>query len=210
MEQKQAKIDAANTEVAEIMSVYSKGYSDRANQDGDFYEHIKHYNWEQEQEANRHNATIEGIQNNKLLATHNKNQAIQQENYRHEQEEKKIWKSMYKNMSDSEAEQLGSWLAMLANTELYGGEISEENRKMVDSIMESYDDMPKKAREAMENAMSPMLEEMKKSEPTLWARASNIANGILSRLKKAFDIHSPSRKTKAIFKNVMKRNGKRN
>ena len=125
-------------------------------------------------------------------------------------EEKKIWKSMYKNMSDSEAEQLGSWLAMLANTELYGGEISEENRKMVDSIMESYDDMPKKAREAMENAMSPMLEEMKKSEPTLWARASNIANGILSRLKKAFDIHSPSRKTKAIFKNVMKRNGKRN
>ena len=210
MEQKQAKIDAANTEVAEIMSVYSKGYSDRANQDGDFYEHIKHYNWEQEQEANRHNATIESIQNNKLLTTHNKNQSIQQENYRHEQEEKKIWKNMYKNMSDSEAEQLGSWLAMLANTELYGGEISEENKKMVDAIMESYDKMPKKTREAMKNAMSPMLEEMKRSEPNLWARASGIANGILTRLRRAFDIHSPSRKTKAIFKNVMKRNGKRN
>ena len=56
----------------------------------------------------------------------------------------------------------------------------------------------------MENAMSPMLEEMKKSEPTLWAKASNIANGILSRLKKSFDIHSPSRETRDIFQNVMK------
>ena len=111
---------------------------------------------------------------------------------------------MYKNMSESEAEQLGVWIAMLANTEMYGGEISEENQQMVDTILASYDSMPKKTREAMENAMSPMLEEMKKSEPTLWAKASNIANGILSRLKKSFDIHSPSRETRDIFQNVMK------
>lgn len=201
--QKQEKIDTANAEVAEILGVYAQGYADRATQDGDFAEHVEHYNWEQEQEANRHNSAIESIQNNKLLTTHNKNQAIQQENYRHQQEEEKIWKNMYKNMSDSEAEQLGSWLAMLAQTELYGGEISEENQEMVNKILESYDSMPKDTREAMENAMSPMLEEMKKSEPTLWAKASGIANGILSRLKKSFDIHSPSKKTRKIFKQVM-------
>ena len=40
-------------------------------------------------------------------------------------------------------------------------------------------------------------------EPTLFAKASNIANGILSRLKTAFDIHSPSKKTKKIFEYVM-------
>ena len=210
MAQKQQKIDEANKEVAEILSVYTKGYADRANEDGDFYEHIKHYNWEQEQEQNRHNATIKSIQDSKLLDTHNKNLSIQQENERHASEEKKIWKSMYKNMSESEAEQLGSWLAMLSQTELYSGEISEENQRMVDAILESYDDMPKKTKEAMKNAMSPMLEEMKNSEPTLYAKASGIANGILSRLKKSFDIHSPSRKTREIFKNVMKRNGKRN
>lgn len=203
MTQKQQKIDTANAEVAEILSIYSRGYADRANQDGDFYEHIEHYNWEQEQEANRHNATIESIQNNNLLTTHNKLQSIANENYRHQEEQKKIWKNMYKHMSESEAEQLGVWLAMLTQTELYGGEISEENQAMVDSIMESYDKMPKKTKEAMKNAMSPMLEEMKKSEPTLWAKASGIANGILSRLKKSFDIHSPSKKTRKIFKQVM-------
>lgn len=204
MTQKQAKIDAANEEVAEVMSVYTQGYAERANQDGDFAEHVKHYNWEQEQEQNRHNEAIESIQNNKLLNTYNKNKAIQDENYRHQEEEKKIWKNMYKNMSDSEAEQLGVWIAMLANTEIYGGDISEENQQMVDTILESYDSMPKKTREAMKNAMSPMLEEMKNSEPQLYTKASGIANGILSRLKKSFDIHSPSRETRDIFQNVMK------
>lgn len=208
--QKQAKIDAANEEVGEITSIYAQGYAERANQDGDFYEHIQHYNWEQEKEGNRHNAEIERIQNSKLLTAANKNEAIRQENYRHEQEEKKIWKNMYKNMSESEAEQLGTWLGMLANTELYGGEISEENQEIVDTILASYDDMPKKTKEAMKNAMSPMLDEMKNSEPSLYSKATSIANGILSRLKKSFDIHSPSRKTREIFKNVMKRNGKRN
>jgi len=111
---------------------------------------------------------------------------------------------MYKNMSESEAEQLGVWLAMLSQTEMYGGEISEENQLLVDNILESYDAMPKKTQEAMKNAMSPMLEEMKNSEPTLWSKASSIADGIISRLKKSFDIHSPSRETRDIFQNVMK------
>lgn len=75
---------------------------------------------------------------------------------------------------------------------------------MVDTILASYDSMPKKTREAMKNAMSPMLDEMKNSEPQLYTKASGIANGILSRLRKSFDIHSPSRETRDIFQNVMK------
>ena len=35
-------------------------------------------------------------------------------------------------------------------------------------------------------------------------KASSIADGIISRLKKSFDIHSPSRETRDIFQNVMK------
>ena len=111
---------------------------------------------------------------------------------------------MYKNMSEEQEKELGVWLANLAQTELYGGEISEENQKLIDLIIDSYDEMPKKTREAMKNAMSPMLDEMKNSEPSLFAKASGIANGILSRLKKSFDIHSPSKETRKIFENVMK------
>ena len=210
MENKQQKIDEANAEVGEILSIYAKCYADRANQDGDFYEHIKHYIAEQETLENAHNEQIRKIKDDELWYVTNKSQAITSENQTFAVHQKETWDNMYKYMSESEANQLGSWLAMLAQTELYGGEISEENREIVDAILKSYDSMPKETKEAMKNAMSPMLDEMKSSEPALYSKASSIANGILSRLKQSFDIHSPSRKTREIFKNVMKRNGERN
>ena len=203
IENKENKIKQANDEVAEISKVYAKGYAERATQDGDFYEHIQHYNWEQEQEEKKHTSNMESIQDNWLLTSSNKASAYISENNRHLSEQKQIWKNMYKNMSDSEAKQLGVWLAMVSQTELYGGQIDEETKKLVDNILASYKDMPKGTREAMKNAMTPMLEEMEKKEPSLFSKASSIANGILSRFKKAFDEHSPSKETRKIFKYLM-------
>ncbi len=210
MEQKQLKIDAANAEIAEISQSYTDGYLQRANQEESWYTKLQEYNKKIEEENTRHEGTIESINENGILTQYNKNISKENENYRHQEETKKIWNKMYKDMDESQKEQLGIWLANVSQTELYGGEISEETQKMVDTIMDSYDSMPNKTKEAMKNAMNPMLTEMQNSEPSLFAKASGIANGILTRLKKAFDIHSPSRKTKEIFKNVMKRNGKRN
>lgn len=204
MENKQQKIDAANKEVSEVLSVYSNGYSQRANQEGDFAEHIQHYNWEQEQEGIRHSEKMQEIEENKGFNIMNQQNRFVNEANHHMDKQKEIWENMYKNMSKSEAEQLGVWLAMLANTEMYGGEISEENQEMVDTILKTYNSMPKETGEAMKNAMSPMLEEMEKSQPGLFSKATGIADGILSRLKKSFDIHSPSRETRDIFQNVMK------
>lgn len=204
MTQKQQKIDAANAEVAEVTSVYAQGYANRSNQDGDFYEHMLHYNTLWQEETQRHLNRVQEIEDgnfNKWLGRSRSQTSEYNTNF---ENKKKILKEMYSSMSESEAQQLGIWLAMLADTELYGGEISEENQQIVDTIIETYDEMPKKTRKAMENAMSPMLEEMKNSEPSLYAKASGIADGILSRLKKSFDIHSPSRKTRDIFQNVMK------
>lgn len=210
MEQKQQKIDAANEEVAEIQKAFADGYLERAKQQDSWYSLLSKYNEKIEKEEKEHNYQLESIQDNALLTQANKNTTKENENYRHQKEINKIWKQMYKDMSEEQANELGIWLAQVAQTELYGGEISEETQNMVDTIMDSYDSMPEKTKEAMKNAMSPMLTEMKNSEPSLYSKASSIADGILSRLKKSFDIHSPSRKTREIFKNVMKRNGKRN
>lgn len=204
IQQKQSKIDAVNEEVAKVNAAYAKGYIERAKQNDGFYGKIEEYNKKIEEENQRHNATIDSNNNNALLTQYNKNQANEQENYRHQEENKKIWKQMYKNMDESQQKQLGNWLAMIAQTEMYGGEIDEETQKIVDGIIESYDSMPKGTKEAMKNAMEPMLTEMEKKEPSLYSKASNIADGILSRLRKSFDIHSPSRETRDIFQNVMK------
>ena len=204
MEQKQAKIDAANEEVAKISEAYANGYLERASQNDGFYTKLQEYNQKIEDENKRHNNIIDNNNNNALLTQYNKNQANEQENYRHQNETKKIWEEMYKNMSEEQEKELGVWLAKVAQTELYGRKINNETKKIVDGIMNSYDSMPKKTKEAMENAMSPMLTEMQNKEPLLFAKATGIANGILSRLKKSFDIHSPSKETRKIFENVMK------
>lgn len=203
VQQKDKAIQEANDQVAKVNLAYANGYLQRAEQDNSFYNLFQEYNSKVETETSRHNSAIEGIENNSLLTQSNKNSAKSQEQYRHQEEMKDIWNDMYKNMSEEQEKELGTWLAMVSQTEMYGGKIDDKTKDIVDKIIESYDSMPKKTQEAMKNAMEPMLTEMEKKEPSLFAKASGIAEGILGRLKKSFDIHSPSRKMRKIFQNVM-------
>lgn len=210
MAQKQAKIDVANEEVAKISEAYANGYLERASQNDGFYTKLQEYNKKIEEENNRHNDVIQNIEDgnfNKILGI---KKSKESEAWKHYENQKKIWKEMYKNMSEEQAKELGVWLEQVAQTEMYGGKISDETQKMVNFIMDSYDNMPNDTKKVMKRTMEGMLNGMKDEEPSLFAKAKGIADGILNRLRKAFDIHSPSRKTRAIFKNVMKRNGKRN
>lgn len=204
IEQKEKLIEQTNEQVAKVNSVYAQGYLERSSQEEGWYNTLKEYTDKQETLQENHNKKIQQIKDGELWYVTNKNQAIQSENDTFAFHQADTWNKMYKNMSEEQEKELGVWLAMVAQTEMYGGEISEETEKIVDSILDSYDSMPDGTKEAMENAMKPMLEEMENSEPSLFAKASNIANGILTRLKKSFDIHSPSKETRNIFKNVMK------
>ncbi len=210
MEQKQKKIDATNDEVAQVCEAYANGYLERSEQDNGWAAVLKKHNEELEKEENRHNDLLEEINNNETLSEYQKNWQIEEARQGHRRKLESVWRDIYEDMSEEQENELGSWLARLSYTEMYGGDISEENQEMVNRILESYNYMPSETQKAMKNAMQPMLDEMKEKEPSLFAKAWNIADGILSRLRHAFDIHSPSKKTKEIFKNVMKRNGERN
>lgn len=203
IERKNQRIAQANDEVAKVNAAYSIGYLERSKQEEGFYNTIKTYTDKQETMLNNHNTKIQQIKDGELWYATNKNQAIQSENDTFAFHQQETWNQMYEDMDESQEKQLGVWLAMVAQTEMYGGEIDDETKEIVDSILKSYDSMPDETKKAMKNAMEPMLTEMKDQEPSLFAQASSIANGVLSRLKKAFDIHSPSRKTRDIFKNVM-------
>ena len=204
MENKQLKIDAANDEVAKVSEAYANGYLERSKQQEGFYNILKDYDGKVETENENHRKKLEEIENNKILVNADKWLSIDKANRSHNDNLKKIYDDMYKTMSDEQEKELGIWLAQVAQTEMYGGQIDDETKEIVDGILESYDKMPESTRETMKNAMTPMLEEMNKKEPSLFAKATGIADGILSRLKKSFDIHSPSKETRGIFKNVMK------
>lgn len=203
-QQKQAKIDAANDEIAKINQAYANGYLERTEQEDNFYNTLKEYTEKQEKMEEGHNERIRQYKNNEVWYVTDTYSAIKGENEAFAKNQKEYWEEMYSNMDETQEKQLGVWLAMVSQTEMYGGEIDDETKRMVDSVIASFDSMPKETQEAMKNAMEPMLTEMQNKEPVLYAKATGIADGILSRLKKAFDIHSPSKETKKIFENVMK------
>ena len=204
MEQKEEKIKVANQEVAEVTSAFAEGYSARLTQEDGYLNTIKEYTDKQQKLLDGHNEQIKKIKDGELWYVTNTAQAIDSENETFAFHQKELYKEMYKNMSEEQAKELGVWLAKLSQTELYGGEISKENQEMVDTIINSYDEMPDDAKKAMTDTMSGMLKGMEDKQPTLFAKATGIADGILSRLKKSFDIHSPSKETRDIFQNVMK------
>ena len=203
IEQKEKLIEEANEQVAKVNSVFQQGYLERSKQNNSWYSTLSQYNERIEEENNRHNQKIQDIENGNFNWVLGKTKDKRYEMNKHSSEMKKIWKNMCKDMDEAQEKELGTWLAMVAQTELYGGEIDDETKQIVDNIIASYDTMPKETQEAMKNAMEPMLTEMENKEPVLFAKAFNIADGVLSRLKKAFDINSPSRKTKEIFEYVM-------
>lgn len=203
IKQKELNIAQANEQVSALYQIITQGYADRINADDEFYKQMQTANNSIEEENQRHAQKLEEIENNKNLTQMDKNTQIMQETAKHESALRTIWNNMYKNLDEASANELGVLISLASNTELYGGKVDEKTKEMVDSIVETYNKMPSKTRDAMKNAMTPMLEEMEKKEPSLFSKATNIANGILGRLKKAFDIHSPSRKTRSIFKNVM-------
>lgn len=204
MENKQLRIDAANDEVAKVSEAYANGYLERSKQSDSFYNTLKDYNGKVEQENENHKNKLADIDKNILLVNADKWLSIDKANRDHNDSLKKIYNDMYKTMSKEQEDELGIWLAQVAQTEMYGGKITDETQKIVDGILDSYDKMPPETQETMKNAMEPMIKKMQEAEPSLFAKASGIANGILSRLKKSFDIHSPSRETRKIFENVMK------
>lgn len=204
IEQKQQKIDLANSEVAEVTKAYADGYYQRSEDNKKYTEEMKKIDDKAEQLKTNHLNQMKFLEETFGKDSRDYKQQVQIEESIYNNNMKRLYENAYKNLSKWEAEQLGSWMAQVANAEIYGAELDEETKETIEAIINSYQFMPEEAKKAMDETMNGMLEGMKEKEPTLWAKASNIAGGVLSRLKTAFDIHSPSKKTRKIFENVMK------
>lgn len=217
-------------QVATVSELFSNGYTNRLQQEESFLSKVKEANAKQEEENKRYNDSINGVETESVktrlqtiidentqkrtllnkgmdeqksvLAQGNKN--VLQELTSHENKQKEIWDNMYKNMSESEAKQMGVWLAYQAQVEIEGGKLSKENQKLVDTIIENYDKLPADTKNIMKDTMQGMMKGMEEKEPSLFKKATGIADGILSRLRKTFDINSPSKETRDIFRYVMK------
>ena len=209
-----AAVEAANKKCADTLKIVSDGYEDQSSVREIFERGEKETNSKTEEESRRHKEALGKIaQDRKTFNeryreenewdTKNFNRRIEKENEDYANNLERINAEWLANLDKDSQDQLGIWMNNLANTELYGGEISDENQAMVDRILEAYEKLPEESKKNMQSTMDGMLVQMEKDEPSLYSKATSIASGILSKLKKAFKIQSPSKETRAIFKNVM-------
>ena len=75
---------------------------------------------------------------------------------------------------------------------------------VVGKVKEGFQTLPKYASAVAENMMNAMLYTMDNQKWALYNKANEIAQNIISTLKGAFQIHSPSRVMVGIFTNLMK------
>ena len=135
MEQQQKKIDAANNEVAKVSQIYSNGYLERSAQNDGFYVKLQEYNSQLEEEENRHNEELDRIENNSLYDEGTRMRMRSREANEHNYQMREIWKQMTKDMTDEQEEQLGVWLGLVSQTELYGGQLDDKTKDIVDTII---------------------------------------------------------------------------
>lgn len=198
MANQQAQTDAVNQGIGKITAAYAEGYAQRANLSGLEKQRVGADNASIESESQRHADQIAAIESDSGLTSQQQQELIQAENQRHRSNMASIWAALTQDMSEEQQNQLGVYLGLVAQTELYGGELDRDTAETAQAIVDNFAAMPKGTRQAMGDAMSPMLDEMEKARPGLFAKAMDIGNGIISTLKKAFDEHSPSKKTREI------------
>lgn len=213
-QQYQTEVDMANQKCGDTIAVLADGY---LNQDETLRNHIeetgnlntqlleedqRYKNEKARLEQERNTTTTENSDEARELA---KEWAAQQEQIEqeHMSNMKDIQGRISANMDEETQKQAGSWMAMCANAELYGGNISDESKNLKDDFFRNLDKMPGDAKTTFDNTLNPMLTAMQKKRPALFAEAEAIGTGIIYRLRKILEINSPSRKTRKIFQAVM-------
>lgn len=214
MRQKDEKIALAQEEVTRVGEADQQGYLERSTNMQSFFDSTKEYNDKVEEENARsgerlaelqaeyaeksRNTTYEGAKEAASLLAQ-----IEEEEDNHYKTLADLQSEYQGSLDENTKKELGNWLAMLAQTEMYGGEISDENKEFIDEFLEAYDGMDEEGKQSVDELMQGMLGGLEEQSPSLFQKAASIADGVIGTLNRMFGIASPSKVMKRIFKYVM-------
>ena len=225
MEDGQREIAEAQSIVGEVSATYTNGYLERADAFRGWITTQQELSQQEQEEIQRNNARkqeieetyrqkLKEIDENHNLSALERQGAIdkaydqlmidmENERQRHADEMDRIQQGMDQDMDESQEEQLGTWIAMLGDTELYGGDISTENQKMVDAILSYYGRLEGDAKDSFKNMLDGAMEGIKEKEPSLFERVGGMVGGVINKINTALGIASPSKVMRRIFRYVV-------
>lgn len=197
------QIEAATKTCGDTIAILTDHYAQQTGLDTAMAEANDKYKDDMLKAEAEYDTQLKSIENDRTITVTERfrKQGQLQESYR--QEKARIYEETYGDLLKSKNNEIAVLMSLAAETSLYGGELNRDTEANIGALIDKWDSLPEDTKNVMKNVLEPMLEEMKKKEPILYKKADSISGGILSRFKKAFDIHSPSRKTRAIFHNLM-------
>lgn len=213
-----AAVAEANTLCSETLKILQDGYKDRADGLKTYSENQKKYNEDIARENKRSNDNLVALEQAKQaeikkeydsggcdtwLIEQKYDQLITNEKNQHNKKLAALNDEFTKSFDKNQQDQLSTWMGMLSQTELYGGKISNEDKRLVDGIIADYDRLPPECQENMNESMQGMIDKIKERAPELYANATSVPDNILSIFRKKWDIHSPSKEFKKIFSYAM-------
>lgn len=209
----QQAVTDANRESADTLNIIQQGFAQRMDAANEYFANVEASNKRELEEQKRHNdelANAEAEKKRKMEELHQDSASAEYEyfveveriNEEHKQRLAEIRSGLADSLTDAQAEQASAWLAMIAETSLYGGELDASSQAIVDSLIDNFDNLPKKQKEIFKNALQGAVDGFREDEQELLTQAQNTSDNFLNKIKEALGVHSPSREVKAIFAQV--------
>lgn len=225
IEEGQRDIAEAQSIVGEVSSTYLNGYLERADDLREWLTTKQELAQQEQEEIQTNNERVQELENTKKQelekiyndtnlsigqkqgAAHETakyyNDLIDDENQRHADEMERIKQGLTQGMTKEQEDQLSIWIAMLGDTELYGGNISTENQEMVDTILAYYGRLEGGAKESFKSMMDGAMKGIEEKEPSLFEKAGSMIGGVINKINNALGIASPSKVMRKIFRYVV-------
>lgn len=196
-------VQSANDKFAKVNEIVTQGYFEQTIKGNEHLQSIIDLNNQLTANDQQYADEMSRIASDMTLTAEAKQSQQNAAMWNHHFEKKRIQKEMAAAMENLNSEELAAWVEMSANTEAYGGQISDENQQIFDNFIGTYDNMPSKAKKKFKETMQGMIDGVKEKSGALYDKAAEIADGFISKIQNKFDIHSPSRVMRKMFGHVV-------
>lgn len=199
-EQQRKEIESS---FARIPSVYTETYAEYVTQNSELRTKLAELNTKQLEEMKAYEDSKTDIETSSL---HNEKERIDLMDRivsDHAFAMSELAKEFTANLSTEEQQQIANLMAYASETEMYGGKLEASTQGMVDSLLLTWDSLDDGIKSSMRETMQGGLDALAEKEPSLFAKMSAIGTSLISRLKAALGVASPSWKAKEALNDVM-------
>lgn len=221
-----ATIAEANKVAGDTIAILQKGYASRADALKNGTESLKVANKQEEDENNLHNQKLKEIDskyNEEIAKIKKKNvtdtqksieesallkkkqEEIDTEKARNLKAINELRNTQQKVLDDKNyQQQVSAWGYLESLYETYTGKVGEKSQDIVDAYFSPMKDLDEDTKNAYKEAVQGAVNGCEEKKDSLFSKAKELANGFLGTFYSIFDIHSPSRAFRKMFRQNIK------